>query len=152
MKVNEVVLGLYSIMREAIVACMASINLIGGIFTEMATLSLELEKEMNSSGENRVSVTDRRVNLIKKTFFLRKNTYILIPGNEMSSETKRTTFHKRCRFQCSSRKQKYFAVRKIRNAFREKFTKSHSSYPYCIPKCFQKCNQHADALKLYSCS
>jgi hypothetical protein len=75
MKVNEVVLGLYSTMRETVIAYMASINLIRGIFTEMATFSLELEKEMNQPSEIRVSITDKRVNLIKRTFFLWKNTF-----------------------------------------------------------------------------
>jgi hypothetical protein len=54
---------------------MANINLIKGKFTEMATFSLELEKEMNPPTEIRVSITDRRVNLIKDTFFLWKNTF-----------------------------------------------------------------------------
>jgi hypothetical protein len=74
MKANEVMLGLYSIVRET-VSYMAYVNLIGGVFTEIATFSLELEKEMNPSGEIRVSTTDKRLNLIKQTFFLWKNTF-----------------------------------------------------------------------------
>jgi hypothetical protein len=47
MKINEVVLGLYSIMRDGVLTYLANINMIGGTYTEMAAFSLKLEKEIN---------------------------------------------------------------------------------------------------------
>lgn len=70
MKLNEVCAGSVFHCEITVVAFTASINLFGGIFTEMATFSLELGTEMNPPIEIRVSITDKRLNLIKQTFFL----------------------------------------------------------------------------------
>lgn len=70
MKLNEVCAGSVFHCEITVFAFMANINLFGGTFTEMATFSLELEKEMNPPVEIHVSITDKRVNLIKQTFFL----------------------------------------------------------------------------------